>query len=159
MWIGLASLAAKFLPALKSPKVAGSIAVVVGAVLLYLYVSHLNGKIEDLTEKKAQIAAFYDQCQKTNVENQNDIRTITGANKALAAAIRVSEEERVAAVKEAVERAARAESQLDDTLDDLEEMRSETPDCEALSRVDMGAACPAVTERLREHAAGTFDQD
>lgn len=156
-------LALKFLPRvlplLKSWKAALGLVLLVALGANFWYINHLQDGRDEEREKKAMFAQWYQTCADANASNTATIKTLKGANNSLAAAIRVSEEERVAAVKAAVERTARAEAQLDDTLDSLEDLRNETPDCEALSAIDMGAVCPAVTERLREHAAGTIDRD
>lgn len=157
MWLSLISWGSRLLPILKSPKVLLSLSAVTVCLLGYLYVGSLHGKIEELQKSKQLLTVYYDQCQKSNVMHQRNSQALQSANIALANSVRVNEEERIKAVKEATERALRAEAKLSDTLESLEGMRNETPDCKALSQIDMGAVCPAVTERLRQHAAGTVD--
>lgn len=154
MWLTFLSWGSKLLPILRSPKVLLSASVATAFLLGYMYVGSLKGKIEELTETKAQITAFYQQCQDANAQVLADIRTISEANREWASKLRSSEEERIQAVKEATERAMRAEARLGSTLESLESMRNETPDCKALSEIDMGSVCPAVVDRLREHALG-----
>jgi len=161
MWLSLLSLGSKLLPMLRSPKGLLSVLAVAGSLLGLLYVGHLRGSVQDLEEevadltaRKAQIVAYYDQCQQANVMHQRNLRALEFANEQLAASVKVDEEERIAAVKAATERALRAEARLRSTVRSLEDMRNETPDCKALSQIDMGDVCPAVVDRLRQHAAG-----
>jgi tRNA uridine 5-carbamoylmethylation protein Kti12 len=150
MWLTLLSWGARAVPFLKSPKIAASILAVAGAVALWLYVGHLQNKIDTQVGVIAVLEA-------TNEANLRTVDELEAANKSLADAIRIREDERIAAAAAAAERQARAEIQLDQTLSKMEELRHETPDCEELSKIDMGAVCPLVTERLRQHATGAFD--
>lgn len=166
MWLTILSWGAKALPFLKSPKGLGYLSVAIAAGALWLYVASLHGTIgslekknAELRETKATITAFYQQCADTNAQNLADVRMLQAVNEQWALKFQATEAERIAAVKAATERALRAEAQLESTLETLEEERNETPDCQALSRIDMGAVCPAVVDRLRKHAAGAFDQD
>jgi hypothetical protein len=154
MWLSLISWGSKLLPILRSPKVLLSLSAATVCLLGYLYVVNLHGKVEELKESKATLAMYYDECQKANVMHQRNSQALQAANIALAESVRVSEEERIKAVREAVERALRAEVELNDTLESLEDMRNETPSCKKLSEVDMGAVCPAVVDRLRRSASG-----
>lgn len=155
MWLTLLSWGGRALPFLKSPKVVASIIGVVALGLLWWYVSHLQNSVEELKAEKVQLTLLYTQTVSANETNQATIASLKAANESLAAAIVIREEERIAAAKAAAERAARAAIELDNTLDTLKELRNESPSCEELSNVDMGAVCPLVTERLRQHATGT----
>lgn len=159
MWLQILSWGAKLLPAFKSWKGIGAIVLVVAVAASFLYIKHLQGARDDALVDKATYLRWYQDAAEANATCIATTNTLRGANESLAAAIRVSEEERIAAVKEAAERTAEAERRLDNTLESLEELRNETPDCEKLSAIDMGAVCPAVTERLRQHAAGPSDQN
>lgn len=159
LWGTIISFGMRALPFLKSPKVVASIAGLAGAALLWWYVGNLKDNLQEARDQSALFKSWYQIAADKNADLAADMRTCSAANAALAESVRVSEEERIAAVAEAVARAARAEMQLDDTLDTLEEARNETPDCQELSEIDMGAVCPAVVERLREHATGTFDRN
>lgn len=159
MWLTLLSLGGRALPFLKTPKVAASIVGVAAVLFLWWYVAHLQNKVDDLKTEKAQITLLYSQAVEANTTNQSTIAELKSANESLAAAIVIREEERIAAAAEAADRAARAEIELDNTLKTLKELRNESPSCEELSRIDMGAVCPLVTERLRQHALGPRGQD
>lgn len=159
MWLTVLSLGARALPFLKSPKVVASIVGLVAVGALWWYVGSLRGTVEDLTAEKAQLTLLYSQSQSANETNLSTIMTLQAANESLASAIVIREDERVVAARAAAERAARAAIQLDDTLDTLEELRNESTSCEELSKIDMDALCPLVTERLRKHALGPNSQD
>lgn len=159
LWLQILSWGTKALPLFKSWKGAGVIVLVVALGANYWYIQHLQGARDDARDDKATYLRWYQDAADANATCIASNNTLRGANESLAAAIRISEDERVAAVKEAAERTARANAQLDDTLESLEDLRNETPSCAELSKIDMGAVCPAVTERLRKHAAGTVDQD
>lgn len=140
-------------------KLIGGALTLLSVVGTYLWIGHLNNKIEALEDDvlvyqtRANIAAA------VNVTNQDTITSLRAANESFATALVVREDERIKAIKEAAERDARANAQLDSTLTEMERLRNANPTCEQLSQVDMGAVCPLVVERLRQHAAGTIDQD
>ena len=148
-----------FLALLRSPKILMSAAALVAVGTLWWYVAHLKNNVEELRKERAYISLLYEQAMGANETNQTTIAELKAANESLAEAITIREEERIAAAADAAARAARAEMRLDDTLRTLEELRNESPSCEELSRVDMGAVCPLVTERLRQHAAGPAGQN
>lgn len=159
MWLTLLSWGAKAVPFLKSPKVVGSIVGVIAAGMLWLYVGHLQNKVETLTETKTLLSRYLDECQKINVGNQNAIQVLQGANRLLGQAVEVKEDARIAAIKAAAERELEAKLQLDDTLDTLQDLQNESLSCNELMEVDLGAVCPLTDQRLREHASGTISQD
>ena len=112
---------------------------------LYLWVGHLNKTIDRL---KADVQL----CLLVNDDNLITISTLEGANKSLADAIRITDEVRDAAEERARQRAADASTQLNNTLTELEELRNANPTCAQLANIDLGAACPLVTERMRNAA-------
>lgn len=157
MWIALLTklpYLAKVLPYLKSWKVVLGIVLVVALGANWLYISHLHSEVDDLTEAKAMLTRTLDECIRANGKNMTTIGELRDANEALAQSVVSSEEERIAAIRAAAERERRAALQLDNTLDEIERLRNANPTCDQLSKIDIGAACPAVVDRLREHAAG-----
>ena len=143
----------------------GKGSLIVGAVSVLsilgtvLYITVLNHKIDDLTVSGDLVSYQLSQCQSVNGSNSVTISELRTANEDLARALTVSDEERVAAIKEAAERDAQAASALNYSLIELERLRNANPTCEQLSKIDIGTACPLVIDRLREHAAGTIGRD
>jgi hypothetical protein len=111
-------------------------------------------KIERLESDNKQAWLWLGQCQTANAKNQNSIGVLKAANSSLGRMLVVSEETRQAAVAEAEERERRAQIELDDTINSLQELQNESLSCNELMQVDLGAVCPLTVERLREHAEG-----
>lgn len=156
IWLTALSWAPKVLPFLKSVKGVASIVFLAAAVALYLYVGHLQNKVEDLTDSQTNLTRYLAEATEINQSMQDANGELAAANEALARSVEISEEERIRAVQDAADRELEARLALDNTLDELEDLRNETPSCAELSKIDMGAVCPAVVDRLREHAAGTI---
>ncbi len=118
-----------------------------------------NNKIERLEAQRAEYSQYIDQAEEAN---QTQVRTITSlraANMRLAQAVTVSEQVRADAYAAARERERRAQIRLEDVTNLLKDLENETPECEVLSRIDIGAVCPLSVELLRQAAQGTFDTD
>jgi len=161
----------KFLPfllRLKGPaKIAGVFLKgnwkIVAPVLLILIMGFMihqkNNKIEKYEAQKVEYSQYIDQAEEAN---QTQVRTITSlraANMRLAQAVTVSEQVRADAYAAAREREGRALIRLANVTNKLKELENETPECEVLNRIDIGAACPRSVELLRKAAQGTFDTD
>ena len=161
----------KFLPLLlklKGPaKVAGvflkgnwKIVVPVVAALIFLGLFTARGdKIDRLEAQRAEYSTYIVQAEEAN---QTQVRTITSlraANMRLAQAVTVSEQVRADAYAAAAEREQRARIRLDDITNKLKDLENETPECEVLNRIDIGAVCPLSVELLRKAAKGTFGTD
>jgi len=159
MWITLLSWGSKFLPILKLRKVWLSVASVAALGLLYLYVGHLQGKIEDLQADNKLFVRYLNECQLANVENQRTVGDLESANRYLASVVKVSNEEREAAIIAAAARELEAKLKLDDTLDTLQDLQNESLSCNELMEVELGAVCPLTDQRLRDHAANPISQD
>lgn len=121
------------------------------------YISNLKDNISDLERDKGMYIGWLNECQIINVKNQNAVRTLKAANASLATAAIVSDDLLAESVLAAQERERRAQIQLDDTLETLQELQNESLSCNEFMEIDMGAVCPLSVERLREHAAGTAD--
>ncbi len=161
----------KFLPLLfklKGPaKIAGvflkanwKIAVPVLLVLVLMFNNKLlNNKVDRLEAQRVEYSQYIDQAAEAN---QTQVRTITSlraANMRLAQAVTVSEQVRADAYAAAREREGRALIRLTNVTNKLKELENETPECEVLNRIDIGAVCPRSVELLRQAAQGTFDTD
>ena len=158
MWpLTILSWGSKLLPLFRKPKVIGGLLLVAAVTANFWYIKSLQAENLELTERRALLASFYDQCQTANVRNQNAVSLLKRANESLATAITVHEDEKIRAIQEAADREALAALRLDDTIDEMERLRNANPTCEQLSQVDMGAACPAIVGRLRQHANPSSD--
>ena len=159
----------KFLPLLfklKGPaKIAGvflkgnwKIAAPVLLVLILGFTIHLkNNKIEKLEAQRAAYTQFMFNVTAANVSQLETITSLRAANESLAQAVTVSEQVRADAYKAAREREQRAQIRLEDITNLLKDLENETPECEVLNRIDIGAVCPVSVELLRKAAQGTFD--
>lgn len=115
----------------------------------------IDGLKEDLAEAEAKVEERMGQlraCWSANASNQVVMQDLRRANLDLSAALMASE----ADVKEIREnlrrREAEAEKRLSGVLSALEELEHENASCEAFATLDVGDACPAAVQRLREHA-------
>lgn len=140
-------------------KLIGVVASAVFAIGTFLWIGHLNNKIDDLHADVISYQNRAEAAEEANATNQGTITSLRAANESLATAMFISEEERAKAFAAAIERDARAAVRLDNTLSEMEGLRNANPTCKELSEIDMGAVCPLVVEQLRKHAAGTTDQD
>lgn len=134
-------------------KLISSVLTLATIVATYLWIGHLNNQID---EAEGNLMLVQDQlitCQMANDDQMQVITYLTDANDDLAALIRVSHADQRIAELEARERASQAASRLDITLTELEDLRNANPSCAELSKIDIGAACPAVVQRLRSIAA------
>jgi hypothetical protein len=137
---------APFLGLIKTKaKIITSVLSVVAMVATYLWIGHLNNTIDRL---EADATVF----ELVNQDNLATINSLEGANKSLADAIRITDEVRDAAEEKARQRAAQAASQLNNTLTELEDLRNANPTCDQLANMDLGSACPLVTDRMRDAA-------
>jgi hypothetical protein len=140
--------AAKFMGGTKSLIVA---AVAAGLTLWIWWQGHrIDNLKDDLSVAESDLLA----CQDANESNQGTIGQLRSANIALAGALTASDER----VREIAENLSRREAdtanRLSGALRELEDLKHENQSCEELAAVDIGAACPAVLERLRKHSAG-----
>ena len=159
VWLMALSWGSKLLPFLKIRKLWDGLAILAAVLGAYWYVTGLQGKIVDLKDEKRMYMEWYQKAADANATNIEAVGLLKGANEALAKSVIASEEERIAAIIESAERELKAKLALNDTLDTLEDLRNETPTCAEISKIDMGLACPLVTDRLREHAAGTIGRN
>jgi len=161
----------KFLPLLfklKGPaKVAGvflkgnwKIAAPMLLAVFLLGVLHFqNKKIDKLDAEVVEWVLFAAKASEANSTQFDTIVSLRAANESLAQAVIVSEQVRADAYAAAREREQRARIRLDDTINKLKELENETPECDVLNRIDIGAVCPRSVELLREIAKGPFDTD
>ena len=159
VWLMALSWGSKLLPFLKIRKLWYGLAILAAVLGAYFYVTGLQGKIVELRDEKRMYMEWYQIAADANATNIEAVGLLKGANEALAKSVMASEEETIAAIEEAAARELRARLQLDETLDELEELRNESPECEAISKIDLGIACPLSVERLRQHAAGTLSNN
>lgn len=134
-------------------KIVSFVLTAVSIVGTYLWIGHLNNKVD---EAEGNLMLVQDQlitCQMANDDQMQVITYLTDANDDLAALIRVSHADQRIAELEARERASQAASELTETLQELEDLRNENPSCKELSAIDIGAVCPAVVRKLRDIAA------
>lgn len=142
----------KFLPALKSPKTVISIVMLVIFGLLVWDHQRIKDKLSESEHIRRTLAGYLVECQDANAQNLNTVRSLEGAVNRLSAACRVSTEDAAEAAVEAARREAETRLELADTINELERLRNAEPSCEAIAAMDIGAACPAALERLRERA-------
>lgn len=140
-------------------KLIGSLLLLASLLGTWLYIQHIQN---ERSEAEGQLLLVEDQlltCQEANESNSGTIASLKAANESLSKAVVVGEDVRAAAAKEAARRAAEAERRVASTTSELEALRNESPSCEELSKVDIGAVCPLTVERMREHAeaAGSTD--
>lgn len=159
----------KFLPLilkLKGPaKIAGvflqgnwKIVVPVLLVLVMGFTLHLkNNEIHRLEVSEWYLQTVADKATEANISQLVTITSLRDANESLAQAVIVSEQVRAEAYAAARERERRAQIRLEDITNLLEDLENETPECEVLNRIDIGAVCPLSVELLRKAAQGTFD--
>ncbi len=142
----------RFLPLLKvaKPYLIGVVALSVLGVFGYVKVLKNN-----VSELEGQVILYEDQLDRAvsaNEGNLDTIETLTSANESLSKAIKVAEDVRVEAILAAAARELKARLTLDDTLQTLEELQNESPSCNEIMQIDIGAACPLSFEFLRKRA-------
>jgi len=125
----------------------------------FWYVKNLQNNVSELEGNLILMEGQVEQCQSVNGENQSVITRLRGINFSLARAAEVGEDVRRAAALAATQRDREASRQMLRTVRELEELRDANPTCDQLSKIDMGAACPLVVERLRQSAAEADSQD
>ncbi len=123
----------------------------------WLYIDLLQSDLAREKADKRLFSTWLNECQKINVRNQNTVRTLQLANASLATSVIVSEKVRAEAEVAAIERDRRAQMDLDDTLETLQELQNESLSCNELMQVDLGAVCPITDQFLRKLAAGAPD--
>jgi hypothetical protein len=134
----------------------GKMSLIVGAVAagLTLWIWWQGHRIDNLKGDLSVAKSDLRVCQDANESNQGAIGKLQDANKALSGALTASDER----VREIAENLSRREAdtanRLSGALRELEDLKHENPSCEELAAVDIGAVCPAVVDRLREHASG-----
>lgn len=114
----------------------------------------IDGLEADLAAAQTRAQALED----ANQTNQNAIGHLKRANKDLADAIRAQTAASAgvyATLREnLMRREAKVRNRLSGVLKELEELKHESPKCEAFASTDVGAMCPDLVDRLREHARG-----
>lgn len=133
-------------------KLIGAVISVLSVLGTYLFI---NGLQNDISELEGQAILYVNQiteCQTVNAENWGTILELEAANSSLAESIEVTAEMREAAAREALDRDQRSLQTLLRTKQELEDLRNANPTCQQLSQIDMGIACPAIIERLRNAA-------
>ena len=128
-------------------------------LMLVFYVHLKNNKIERLEAQRVEYSQYIDDAAEANSTQFDTITSLRAANESLAQAVIVSDQVRADAYAAARERERRARIRLDDTITKLKDLENETPECEVLNRIDIGAICPLSVELLRKAAQGTFDTD
>ncbi len=161
----------KFLPfllKLKGPaKIAGVflksnwklVALLLSITLIFANNYIKNNKIERLEAERIEYSVYIDEAEEANSTQVRTITSLRAANMRLAQSVVVSEQVRADAYAAARERERRARIRLDDLTNLLKDLENETPECEVLNRIDIGAVCPLSVELLRKAAQGTFDTD
>ena len=162
MWLSIASLffrAKSKLSGSKGKLIGGAVALICAA-LLWFYVEHLRESNQELrndlaaqTALKESFIAASKACARTNADNLRVLRSSEAANNRLRAIVRVTEEEANRMAAEAEARAKAAERALKELTEDLERLRNEDQSCVEIQDFDVGAACPAAVDRLREQAS------
>lgn len=160
MWM----LALRFLPFLGkiSPKHFKLIGIGIGVLamaLLWWRIEWLKGKVETLEAQATILTYERDAAQDANDSNQRTITSLKAANESLAQAVVVNTDVRDAAAEKARQRAIQAARDNAALSSELEDLRNANPSCEELASIDMGAVCPLVVERMRQHAAKASGQN
>lgn len=168
MWI----LALKFLPWLTKAAplfglIKGKAKLIVPILSLVCLLgtwAYINGLKNDLSERDGTIILMQsdiDERAEVNVNNVDTITKLRAANWDLARAAEVSEETRAAAADKARERDRNARLTLTRTARELQELRDANPTCDQISKIDVGAACPLIIQRLRdsERSASEANRD
>jgi len=123
------------------------------------YISHLKGNIEELEQNAALRVSQVEQCQSVNDENVAAIAVLEGANASLVKAVQVTSEARSEAAAAARERNRLADARIANTISEMEKLRNANPSCDQLAKIDMGAVCPLVVDRMRDAANAADSQD
>jgi len=138
-------------------KLIGSILTVLSVLGTYWYINALQN---DVSELEGQAILYVEQileCQAANSSMVDSILELRDANSSLAESIEVTAEAREQAAREAYRRDQLAHAALLVTKQELEDLRNANPTCQQLSQIDMGIACPAVIERLRNAADPDYE--
>lgn len=129
-----------------------------------LYISSLKEHRDSLevdlaltTKMKDMFVEHVKQCATAVSKAHKTIDDLEGANNRLAAASRVTEEEAIRMAAEAEARAKKAERELGELHDDLNQLRNEDASCAQIQDLDIESACPAAIERLRDDARPDSD--
>lgn len=149
-WLSRAKPVADFL--MGKWKLIGIAIVLAAAAGLWLYIDHLRDELVDSERLRASLSEMVTDCQDANASNIDTIGDLEWSVNNLRLAVSVSEEEARQLAEEAARREAEARARLSETLTELEELRNAEPSCAAIADMDIGAACPAAVERLREQA-------
>lgn len=144
----------------------GNVRLIVGGLIAVIilgtgwYIDSLKDDIKESERLRSKLATMLVECQDANSTNLQAVRSLQTSVRQMVAAVSVSEEQARQAEAEAARREAEAEARLESTLTELEELRNAEPSCAAIANLDIGAACPAAVERLRERArAAAGSQD
>lgn len=152
--------AAPLLGLLKSnAKVLGLVVSIAVPLGMGIYINMLKKDISELEGQGILYESQLDQAAEVNLGNVDTIGKLRDANQSLADAVRVTDEVLTRATNEAILRTAHANQRTENALLELEELRNANPTCEQVANIDLGAACPLVTERLRKAADEAASQD
>ena len=138
-------------------KLIGAIITLLSVLGTYWYIGALKNDISELEGTVILITDQLVECQDANNSMLYTISELRAANSSLAESIEVSAEVRAQAAREAYRRDQLAHAALLATKQELEDLRNANPTCYQLSQIDMGIACPAVVERLRNAADPDYE--
>lgn len=128
---------------------------VIAALLVGWRISHLKGDLRDANDQVATLSSQLEEARSANASNQTTISEMESAILDLRRAVEISREESLRLEADAAAKERANQEELARTITELQALRNEEPSCEAISKLDIGAACPAAVQRLREQAART----